>query len=75
MATERDDSMAAFPRIGYDYAIRGEHRHVDGQPGMSLWQWYAGQALIGLLSSGGCNDESAAARAVKIADAMIKETT
>jgi len=44
--------------------------------GITLKDWFAGQALIGISSLIGCdsqNSKSIAAYAYKIADAMIKE--
>ena len=42
-------------------------------PGMTLRQWYAGQALAGILSRAGSNSSSKiiATAAVETADAMI----
>lgn len=60
----------AFPNITPDM-------HVDGGPGMSLREYYAGKALVGLLAGnatyGGRTDnrDELAKDAVAFADAML----
>lgn len=41
------DGGPAFPRVGYEFesAVRGDMIWGDGCPGMSLRDWFAGQAL------------------------------
>ena len=57
----------AFPRVL-------EHDHCWGdEPGMTLRQWYAGQALPGLLDRDWPVPISTARRAVEYADALIAE--
>ena len=72
--SEIDDGGAAFPRDDF-------HR---GIPGMSLRDWYAGQALVGMLAhstrykplDGRADWHSAIAEeAVQLADAMLAERT
>ena len=69
--TSKPDGGPAFPQPvhGDEY---GDTRHT-GIPGMTLRQWYAGQALAGNLAHpDSITDEKAHARfAFKIADAMI----
>lgn len=70
--TKRNDGGQAFPRTPTDL--------YDGHAGMTLRQWYAGQALSGMLAHGmGPNSPwvdhppSAARWAYELADAMIAE--
>ena len=48
-------------------------------PGMSLWDWFAGQAMVGLMSEPGLRPsntdefEHMATRLYQVADAMLKE--
>lgn len=48
MAEKRDDGGAAFPRTGEVVGRENETRDV---PGMSLRDWFAGQALTGVVST------------------------
>lgn len=52
------------------------HDDGNGQPrviaGMTLRDWFAGQALVGLIGVMEANDEQLATAAYEIADAMIK---
>ena len=67
----KPDGGPAFPRTSDEDAI-DERYH--GCPGMSLRQWYAGQALIaGGPPPQGMSAYDVAARAFYIADAMIAE--
>jgi len=66
-----DDGGSAFPLCVPDY--HGDRPHL--QNGMSLRDWFAGQALAAMTaapdySKGPC-DQSMAERAYVIADAMI----
>ncbi|QDP64118.1 MAG: hypothetical protein Unbinned2301contig1004_44 [Prokaryotic dsDNA virus sp.] len=63
----RKDDMPAFPR---------DHRH-DGHNGMTLRDWFAGQALTQSCEAtrailGRLDAQSAAERAYEIADAMLE---
>lgn len=69
----KDDGGEAFP---LPYFAQGIDL-IGGRPGMSLRQWYAGQALIGLLAATANRSEmpdpSGIARHAHIyADAMIE---
>ena len=67
--SQKDDGRPAFPRV-----VEDEHVWRD-TPGMTLRQWYAGQALNGLLASD-VNDVWTSAipsLAVDLADALIAE--
>lgn len=44
---------------------------TDASPGMTLRDYFAGQALVGLLASGSRGPEAAASLAMSCADAMI----
>ena len=60
MTDKRDDGGPAFP-IGMF------------QPGMTLRDWFAGQALVGFMEASSCDfdDEPDAAFLYRVADAMI----
>ena len=76
----KDDGGAAFPRPPYyvpDDVLYIELMHE--QDGMSMREWYAGQALIGLVIANenqdkplGWHPASVANAAVDYADAMVK---
>lgn len=72
----KNDGGAAFP-FGESRYDGGNH-YLGKQywPGMSLRDWFAGQALIGLLSgqysrNGGANLKEVPEEAYKIADALL----
>ena len=76
--SDHTDSGPAFPRpISSD----GVNCPDYGDPGMSLRDWFAGQALTGLLASVAGSPPSArqtqnaiwAREAYRLADAMLKE--
>lgn len=79
MSQPIDDGGPAFPQdstVQVVYGPNGDaagHRVVDAKPGMSLRDWFAGQALTGMLAdpySGG--DEHTIARGAYMqADAML----
>lgn len=73
MSTENNGG-SAFPIEGHIYQYAGEQKAIYPQYGMSLRDWFAGQALIGLLSNvrstGGMN--TSAEDAYKVADAMLE---
>ena len=64
-----DDSRGghAFPTLFI------EPQHGSGYQGMSLRDWFAGQALMGAVAhgTGGCTAEYLASDSYQIADAMI----
>lgn len=70
------DGGPAFPQGVAEILGRGATSDEFGFPGMSLRDWFAGQALIGLLACpdiilGGPKDY--ASRAFEHADAMLAE--
>jgi len=68
MEPKRDDGGQAFPMI--DVAIDGQ---ALGSAGMSLRDWFAGQALVGILThDAGINSYNLAMDCYMIADAMLK---
>ena len=52
-----------------------EHGFNSGEPGMTLRDYFAAKALLGLLSDGSIRDkpEGFAKSAYEVADAMLKE--
>lgn len=80
-----DDGGPAFPRTGYDFNTVGQYGTVvpPTTPGMSLRDWFAGQALAGMLSNGFAPKVVNAPQDVKewnyakfaytVADAMLAE--
>lgn len=71
--TDIPDNPPAFPEVP------GDFNEYEGRPGMTLRDWFAGQALAGL-STGAANyvpDEAertlAAQVAYRLADAMLAE--
>lgn len=71
-----NDGGSAFPRNGFTYMdSHGLTRVHDNSEGMSLRDWFAGQALIGLLAnhhSDGDYDTTPIS-AYRMADAMLAE--
>lgn len=67
--TERNDGGTAFPIP----LLPGEshEQHAGGANGMSLRDYFAAQALSGLLCRSGYDPSGAAEDAYKMADAMI----
>lgn len=68
----RDDGGPAFP-VADVYNKDGDGI-TEGSPGMTLRDWFAGQALTGLLSdpSRAGKPQAFAAEAYQMADAMLK---
>ena len=66
MARYVSASDAAFPMSSSEYR---PHFH----PGMSLRDWFAGQALAGIAAHGEDGPEYSAKSAYEHADAMLKE--
>ena len=67
MKETKSDGKQAFPT--------GNPTH-GGNPGMTLRDWFAGQALVGLVASpatDNCTFGSVASSAYGYADAMLKE--
>jgi len=50
--SNHNDGGSAFPH-DHQYWVTddGDHHHRGPQPGMSLWDYFAGQALVALVSS------------------------
>ena len=71
-----EDGGPAFPRAGYD----GPDNHQDFVEGMSLRDYFAGQALTGILGSRtgfliDVGTQNAPGWAYQVADAMLAERT
>ena len=70
----KNDGGPAFPIYQPDMNV-GD----DAGPGMSLRDWFAGQAMVGLMSDSGLRPsnldefEHMATRLYQVADAMLKE--
>ena len=81
---KRDDSPPAFPRPCSEDRKNGDqpdgNSTIAESDGMTLRQWYAGQALAGILAAHaeeGVNlpsDKEAASMSFQYADAMIEES-
>jgi len=72
-ADEAAPEVTAAPDGGPAFA-HGDPTH-GGHPGMTLHEWYAGQALVGLMAEGphDCGPEGIAHDAYLLADAMMAE--
>jgi hypothetical protein len=70
----KKDGGAAFPVVDAKYGYEGEHLGLEcSDEGMSLRDYFAGQALTGYISSGGpYNLEADTKFAYAYADAMLK---
>lgn len=77
--TQQDNGGAAFPRYAYSHSDKDGVSYYDVSGGMSLRDWFAGQALAGMLSNcdesglngwGGLYDP-AAKEAYNFADALL----
>jgi len=69
-------SKPAFPRPYSEWHEEGIKHELPQQQGMSLLEFYTGQALIGITSRVACDDAvltEIARTALKIAEATIKE--
>jgi hypothetical protein len=78
--THTDADLAAFP---YPAVVSQGEQHWPGHNGMTMREWYAGQALAGLIAnsdladlmkSTGLATEKAAEVCFALADAMIAES-
>jgi hypothetical protein len=72
------DGGPAFPRTANNYRQGDSHKYHDGNLGMSLRDYFAGQALTGWLATAvnlaaELDSEAEAKKAYEIADAMLKE--
>lgn len=70
--TEKDTGGPAFP---YEEFEHGFHQDtVVKHPGMTLRDWFAGQAMAALITKSACRSAAAtAATAYEYADAMLAE--
>ena len=80
--TKHDDGGPAFPGFGQVFTTDGQGRTqpqaawgIEGASGMTLRDWFAGQAMNTLRSQlmGRGSDADVAARCYEIADAMLAE--
>ena len=71
MSAKINDGGPAFPRPSvYDPE---DAIFCMGQSGMSLRDWFAGQAMAGITSSSGFRPSTAAKEAYAFADAMLEK--
>lgn len=71
--TDREDGGPAFPRAGH---INEHGNEVGAEDGLSLRDWFAGQALAGMMEAyrhGEARHDHAAHDAYAFADAMIAQ--
>lgn len=69
------DELLDLPKGGPSFPIIGSNSSWEETGGMSLRDWFAGQALIGVSQdpeSYGWAPEGIATRAYKLADAMLE---
>jgi hypothetical protein len=76
MSAPTDNGGPAYPTTGYDSsaAMNGIGVSVTEHPGMTLRQYYAGQALAGVCANPGLTDKKdadLADYAIRAADALI----
>lgn len=76
MSEKQNDGGPAFPRQSHTERWNEATQEFEQDPGMSLRDWFAGQALAGMqiwadYSKGHCN-AAIVERAYIIADAMLK---
>lgn len=69
----KDDGGPAFPLPQATSDEREVSVRQYAEPGMSLRDWFAGQALTGLSSKNGSVSETTARIAYRYADAMLAE--
>lgn len=77
MSNEQNDGGPAFPTtpVSHGYAPDVSGEGTGASPGMTLREYYAGQAIAGMLADENCNDsvENLAKGAVRCADALIAQ--
>lgn len=68
---KKNDGGAAFPHVEHN----DDGSYYQGHVGMSLRQWFAGQAMAGLLANNHRYeyDDEYTKKAFMLADAMLKE--
>jgi hypothetical protein len=73
MTPKPKDGGAAFPTVGVDNgaAMNGIGVSVTDQPGMTLRDWFAGQALQAGILSITAGERAQAEQAYRYADAML----
>lgn len=75
--SKRDDGGSAFPLAASAQGVPGGVAYTMQQSGMSLRDWFAGQALAGLVSKYNINKpedfQIVAETSLRFADAMLAE--
>ena len=69
---ETNDGGAAFPMVGHEIYGNGGIAPIS-TCGMSLRDWFAGQALAGLIGTMEANNDRIVHECYAVADALIEE--
>lgn len=77
MSDKKTDGGPAFPTTTYDHsaAMNGVGVSVTDAPGMTLRDYFAAKAMVGILADpdgGKWEDDTVAQAAYRLADAMLK---
>ena len=73
MSNAKNDGGSAFPRQSHTERWNESMQEFEQDPGMSLRDWFAGQALAGIMADPGApSAERTAEICYAMADAMLK---
>ena len=76
MSDQKPENPPAFPGTWWDQNSAGENQARECWPGMTLRDWFAGQALAGMVAGSRGLDitiEQFATESYSLADAMLAE--